>query len=97
MPDSTFFVANGPNISGLSTSDQPLSPQVLQYLEYTIIPSQVLYSPLLNNGSSFSTAAGVNLTITTLNGSTYVNDAKITWKDLLVANGVMHVIDKVYF
>jgi uncharacterized surface protein with fasciclin (FAS1) repeats len=94
IPDSTFFVANGPNIQGLTTNAQ-ISPDAPKFLEYTIVPGRILYSPSLTDGSSITTAAGINVTITVFNGSTYVNNAKVTWKDILVANGVMHTIDMV--
>lgn len=64
-------------------------------LKYAVVQDQVLYSPFLANGSSLKTVLGKNLTITVFNGETYVNDAKIIWKDILVANGVVHAIDKV--
>ncbi len=39
--------------------------------------------------------AGMNLTITMNNGTIFVNSAKVVTPDVLVANGVIHVIDNV--
>ena len=38
--------------------------------------------------------SGGNVTITVTNGSYFVNSAKVILPDVLVANGVVHVIDK---
>jgi uncharacterized surface protein with fasciclin (FAS1) repeats len=38
--------------------------------------------------------SGMNLTVTVSNGSVFVNSAKVITPDVLVANGVVHVIDK---
>lgn len=38
---------------------------------------------------------GMNLTITINNGSVFVNSAKVVTPDVLVSNGVVHVIDNV--
>lgn len=37
---------------------------------------------------------GGQLTITVNNGSVFVNSARVVLPDVLVANGVVHVIDK---
>jgi len=40
------------------------------------------------------TQQGTDLTITLQDGDIYVNSAKVIKPDLIVANGVVHVIDK---
>lgn len=40
------------------------------------------------------TATGANVTVTIQDGDTYINAAKITAFDYIVANGVFHVIDR---
>lgn len=91
--DSTFFAANNATLAQQSQSGVDASV-ILKYAEYAVIPGKVLYSTGLTNGS-FGTFTDRNLTITKFNESTYVNDAKIIWSDLLVSNGVLHVVDKV--
>ena len=94
VPNSTFFTVNNANVT--SRILQSTTPQeILQYSEYTFIPGHILYSIDLGNGSSWETALGKNLTITTYGGDIWVNDAKIIRKDILISNGVMHVIDQV--
>jgi len=62
--------------------------------QYHIVPNFLGYSPVLTNGTSLKTAQGDNLTITIQNGDMFVNAAKVITMDLIVANGVVHVIDK---
>jgi uncharacterized surface protein with fasciclin (FAS1) repeats len=93
----TYFATNSPSAPQVVQQITNISSpnQVSEILQYNIIQTQMLYSHSFTNGSSFITQAGINVTITTFNESTYVNDAKIIWGDILVANGVLHVIDKV--
>ena len=46
------------------------------------------------NGSMLTSMNGGKLMITMNNGSVFVNSAKVVLPDVLVANGVIHVIDK---
>jgi len=52
------------------------------------------YSSLLTN-TTLKTANGASVTISIINGSVFVNSAKVITPDVLVANGVVHVIDGV--
>jgi uncharacterized surface protein with fasciclin (FAS1) repeats len=92
--DMTYFAANDPSVVQAAQQSNTSELDVLTLINYSVIPGRILFSSSLTNQSSFRTRANINLTITTLNGSTYVDDAKITEMDILVANGVVHVIDK---
>lgn len=61
---------------------------------YHLTPNTVLYSPDFVNGSVIRTHQGDNLTITKLGSDVYVNSAKILETDYLVANGVVHTLDR---
>lgn len=52
------------------------------------------YSTLLKDGMQLKTAQGKNMTVTVQDGEMFVNAAKVTATDYIVANGVVHVIDK---
>lgn len=93
-PDSTYFCANGPGIAQFaqSQSSEPTA-KVVQAIEYITVPGTIIYSPSLTDGLEIPTVAGINLTITKYNRSTYVNNAKIIENDILISNGVIHVID----
>lgn len=86
-PTNDAFDAVG-NIVGSLTSQQ-LSKVML----YHVIRGKVAYSPELKNGS-FRTSADENVTITVLNGDIFINSAKVTRRDIIVNNGVIHIIDK---
>jgi uncharacterized surface protein with fasciclin (FAS1) repeats len=68
--------------------------QVTDILTYHVVNGTVGYSSTLKNGTSLMTLEGGNITITINNGSVFVNDAKVIVSDVLVAGGVVHVIDK---
>jgi len=54
------------------------------------------YSSGIKNGTVLTTLPGQNLTITIgEEGRIFVNNARVTIPDILVANGVVHVIDEV--
>lgn len=94
--DVTAFIANDPSVLKIVRSNITQTvEQTVGLIEYPVFLGRLIYSTSLTNGSSFATAAGPNITVTTFNGSTYVNDAKIIRPDVLVSNGVLHVIDKV--
>lgn len=67
-----------------------------------IVVGETLYSPLLlsSTSSNYTSSAGESLSITTNSSGTYVvsggiSSAKISQSDVLIENGVIHVIDGV--
>ena len=96
VPDVTYFIPNSAAaLANVSLLTQNSSAQDLQAVfQYHIVPGYVGYSTMLKNGMSLKTQQGSNLTITIQDGDMYVNAAKVIDSDLLVANGVVHVIDK---
>ncbi|KAI1390497.1 FAS1 domain-containing protein [Hypoxylon trugodes] len=87
-PNNDAFNAIGSIVSNL-TSDQLTS-----IVGYHVINGSVNYSTDLQN-TTFTAVNGQNITITVLNGTVYANSAKITVPDILLENGVAHVIDEV--
>ncbi|CAI0641348.1 unnamed protein product [Colletotrichum noveboracense] len=66
-----------------------------QVLQYHIIPNNVIFSPSLGN-VTVPSLQGANLTFTVLpDGSAWVNNARITFPNTILYNGVAHVIDSV--
>lgn len=55
---------------------------------------KVAYSSTLKNGETLTTTTGDTVTITISGGNVFVNNAKVVIPDLLVSNGVVHVIDR---
>jgi hypothetical protein len=95
-PSTTHFLVDDADVSSRAAEIVSSPEEVVRFIEYNHVPGQALYSPMLTNGSTFRTGAGVDVTITTgVDGTIWVNDAKVIRRDLLVSNGVVHVVDKV--
>ncbi|GIZ45784.1 hypothetical protein CKM354_000893700 [Cercospora kikuchii] len=62
-------------------------------LGYHVINGTVAYSSNLTNTSVETTGGSVNITI--IDGAVFVNAARVIAADVLIANGVVHVIDSV--
>jgi len=95
-PNITFFIPNSQEALAIFNNESVgISAQNLTDLfNYHIVYDYVGYSNELVNETSLKTAEGQNLTITRdTNGLIYVNQAMITDPDLLIVNGVVHVID----
>ncbi|PMD65199.1 fasciclin domain-containing protein [Hyaloscypha bicolor E] len=87
-PWNEAFQALGPAISSM-TSDQ-----IAQVMDYHLVP-QVIYSTNLTNGTQYLTAQGENLTVRHSGNNVFINSAQLLQADILIANGVIHVIDNV--
>lgn len=99
-PNLTFFVPNNNAFQNLGTTLSTMSPGDLKtLLSYHIVNSSafpgVAYSAKLLNGTVLPSLQGGNLTITFASNSLFVNQARVIQQDLLLANGVMHIIDSV--
>jgi len=88
VPNNEAFTALGPAISNMTTA------QLGNVLDYMVLP-ELLYSTGFVNGSKFTTLQGNKLTISRSGNNVFVNSAKLLVSDILIANGVIHVIDNV--
>lgn len=96
-PDVTIFAPSnqafqdiGSALANLSTED------ISSILTYHVVNGTVGYSSGIENGTTLTTLNGANLTITIgEEGRIFVNSARVTIADIIVANGVVHVIDEV--
>lgn len=86
--------------SGALSALQP--SELRDVLTYHIVPGRVLYSADLDNATSWPTlsqpggAVGpVNVTVTFSGNNRYVDSSQILHADILVANGVVHMIENV--
>lgn len=87
-PDNSAFQAID-SVLGNFTTDQ-----LTGVLGYHVVEGTVAYSTYLANNTQFTTLDGQNLTVRVENGSIFVDSARVTRPNLLVANGVVHVIDR---
>ncbi|VUC36630.1 unnamed protein product [Clonostachys rosea] len=70
------------------------STDLSSVLEYHVIEGVVAYSTDFQNGS-LTSAGGETLNVTVLGSDIYIDSAKVVQPDVLIANGVVHVIDRV--
>jgi len=96
LKDITIFAPNDTAFQNIASLFQNASTSDLtKVLEYHVVnASKPLYSSTLSN-TTVGTLIGTNLTVTVQNGSVFVNNAKVIVPDLLVAGGVVHIIDQV--
>lgn len=94
--DVTCFIPNNEAFQAVGATLATSSPQdIARILEYHIVNGTVGYSSLLSNGSMLTTMNGIPVTITKEDGNIFINSARVVTSDVLVANGVVHVIDGV--
>lgn len=95
-PDLTVFLPSNDAFGAIGSAAANLTmEQITSILQYHVVNGTVGYSTTLKNGSSIATAGGMNVTIRIEGSDVYVNSAKVIVPDVLVANGVVHVIDGV--
>ncbi|KAI8956633.1 Fasciclin-domain-containing protein [Daldinia sp. FL1419] len=87
-PNNDAFNAIG-SIVGNITSDQLTS-----IVGYHVVNGSVNYSADLQN-TTLTAINGQNITITIVDGTVYANSAEVTVPDILLENGVVHVVDQV--
>ncbi|KAF2877686.1 FAS1 domain-containing protein [Massariosphaeria phaeospora] len=85
----TFFI---PSTSSLSSTNQSLTASALQGHAVADFSG---YLPSLKNGQTLKTLNGGVLTVNISGGEFYINGAKIVSSNLILENGVAHVVDKV--
>lgn len=99
----TVFVPEDAAIQAVGGTLENLDADNLsRIVNYHIVPNQVLSSAMLTNGSVLGTmakdASGANdetLTVRQAGNNKFVNSAQIVQPDILIANGVMHIISGV--
>jgi len=110
-PSLTVFAPRNEAFQNIASSLSSLSVHDLTgLLEYHIVPSHTtpFYSSHLPNGrpspndtsivynhTALKTLQGHNVSITFVSNSLFVNQARVVQQDLLLSNGVLHIIDSV--
>lgn len=63
-------------------------------MDYHLVPNVVDYSTLLANGTLLTTLANEILKITVGDGRLFVDSAEIVVPNVLIQEGILHIIDK---
>jgi len=96
-PDLTIFAPTNEALRSVYSELQNLSESDLRNIigYHVVNESSVRYSSTLENGTTLTTVEGGELTITVVNETVFVNAARVIAPNILVANGVIHIIDNV--
>lgn len=96
LTDITIFCPNNDAFQALADGGAGMSNgQLADILQYHVVQGTVGYSTVLSN-TSLPTLQGDDLQITiTDDGAVFANFARVINANVLIANGVLHVIDEV--
>ena len=87
-PSNAAFQAIGSGLGNLTTME------LTSILEYHVIKGTVAYSSDIKPGK-VKTLEGADVTIAVEDGAVFVNAARVINADILIPEGVLHVIDSV--
>ena len=96
--DITIFAPSNDALQAVGSTVIALSNENLSILvQYHILVTEddPYYTTSLTNGSVWTTLQGGSLIVRMASNSIFINSARVLQSDLLVANGVMHVLDSV--
>jgi hypothetical protein len=94
----TVFAPSNAALASIYGSDTTISEsEATALVDSHVVTGFAAYSPLLVNGARFRTLDGVDIVVTTRpDGSILLNDdINVTKTDIVVQNGVVHIIDRV--
>lgn len=93
-PSITAFIPSNAAFAAVGNCTQT-SAQIASQLSNHIVTNHVLYLPRLVNGACYRTNSGNEITVTVKGSRYFINDAEISQPDLILKNGVAHIINKV--
>lgn len=98
--DVTIFAPRNSAFQLIAGTLEDLSKEELaNILRYHLLPNQVLSSTGFENGTNLTTAndaiPGLTLHVTRAGNNMYFDRAQLLQPDILIANGVVHIIDAV--
>ena len=97
VEDLTVFPPSNDAFAAISSVAGELSDdQLATILRYHVIRGKVKFSPSLTRipEMKVNTLSGEEITIRSINGSLFVNQARVVSPDIIVGDGVIHVIDR---
>ena len=95
ISDCTVFVPEDAAFEAVGSVVAAADPQTLrEVLRYRLVPNHVVFSPS-RGSATVQSLQGADLTFTVLpDGSAWVNNARITFPNTILYNGVAHAIDR---
>jgi len=96
LSDVTAFIPNNAAFQSIGSALGNLSMEDLtSILTYHVVSGSMPYYSTSLSNTSLATVQGSNLTISVVGSDVFVNSARVLIPDIIVANGVVHVIDNV--
>lgn len=93
VEDLTIFVPNNAAFQATGSAFLNATNDTLRdVLQYHAVPGEVLFAQDITN-TTIEALNGDELTLSVINGSVFVNNAKVILPNILLSNGVAHVID----
>ncbi|KAI9857170.1 MAG: hypothetical protein M1824_004971 [Vezdaea acicularis] len=72
--------------------------QSIEFLSYLVLNGTVAYSNAFTpEGNAFPTLLGPDINLKNVSGQLYVNEAKVVRQDVLIAQGVLHALDRIIY
>lgn len=91
----TIFIPTNEAIQRLSGNITKNASALTTLLANHVITGFAGYLPYLVDGASYSTTLGTNISVSVKNGEYFIDGARIVNPNLIITNGVAHVIDQV--
>lgn len=96
LRDVTIFAPSNAAFSSIGSIASNISTEMAaSILTYHVVAGQVIYSSDITENTTLTTVNGEDIAISVIEGKVYVNSALVITPDVLVSNGVVHVIDGV--
>jgi uncharacterized surface protein with fasciclin (FAS1) repeats len=93
IPYTTFFIPSDEAFAITNASSPSAATAAL--LTRHVVPNFAGYLPDLVDGSTLTTQAGLSVAVTIKGDDYYIDDAKIVSSNIILDNGVAHVLDQV--
>ena len=92
-PTDQAFIDAGINLAALNTEEGKAT--LTDILLHHVFISDSIWASQIEDGQMVSMANGDNITLSKADGTIMIGDSTVTGADVLVSNGIIHVVDKV--
>ena len=92
-PTDQAFIDAGINLAALNTEEGKAT--LTDILLHHVFISDSIWASQIEDGQVVSMANGDNITLSKADGTIMIGDSTVTGADVLVSNGIIHVVDKV--
>ena len=92
-PTDQAFIDAGINLAALNTEEG--KTELNDILLHHVYISDSIWASQIEDGQVVSMANGDNITLSKADGTIMIGDSTVTGADVLVSNGIIHVVDKV--